>query len=179
MIDTRLLNVYYGYTGVMIMEIVNVRIDERLVHAQVAAVWASTLNATRIIVIDDGAAQDEIQQEALKMACPKLVKLSILSAERAVDKLKESCYQDDRVFIVMKGVKVLKKIAKLGYIFPEVNIGNLVNKEDSIQLRRTVKLNDEQISLIKELHDMGIKFTSQLVPSEEKVNLIDIINEKI
>lgn len=51
------------------MEIVNVRIDERLIHGQVAAVWTNTLNATRIMVIDDMAAKDEIQKIALKMAC--------------------------------------------------------------------------------------------------------------
>lgn len=58
------------------MEIVNVRIDERLIHGQVAAVWTNTLNATRIMVIDDMAAKDEIQKIALKMACPSTVKLS-------------------------------------------------------------------------------------------------------
>lgn len=165
--------------GVMIMEIVNVRIDERLVHAQVAAVWASTLNASRIIVIDDGASQDEVQQVALKMACPKTVKLTILAADRAVEKLLEPAYPDDRIFIVMKGIKTLKKITSLGYIFPEVNVGNLNNKEGGIQIRRSVRLSDEQIALIKELNNSGIKFTSQLVPTEEKVNLIDLINEKI
>ena len=42
------------------MEIVNVRIDERLIHGQVAAVSTNTLrNATRIMVIDDMAAKDE------------------------------------------------------------------------------------------------------------------------
>ncbi|MEG0077280.1 PTS system mannose/fructose/N-acetylgalactosamine-transporter subunit IIB [Anaerorhabdus sp.] len=161
------------------MEIVNVRIDERLVHAQVAAVWASTLNASRIIVIDDGASQDEVQQVALKMACPKTVKLTILAADRAVEKLLEPAYPDDRIFIVMKGIKTLKKITSLGYIFPEVNVGNLNNKEGGIQIRRSVRLSDEQIALIKELNNSGIKFTSQLVPTEEKVNLIDLINEKI
>lgn len=161
------------------MEIVNVRIDERLVHAQVAAVWASTLNATRIIVIDDGAAQDEVQQVALKMACPKSVKLTILAADRVVEKLKEPAYPDDRIFIVMKGIKTLNKITKMGYIFPEVNIGNLNDKEGGIQIRRSVRLSDEQIALILDLHEKGIKFVSQLVPSEDKVNLIDLIKEKV
>ena len=33
-------------------KIVNVRIDERLIHGQVAALWKGTLNATRIMVIE-------------------------------------------------------------------------------------------------------------------------------
>ncbi|MFV0552030.1 MAG: PTS system mannose/fructose/N-acetylgalactosamine-transporter subunit IIB [Anaerorhabdus sp.] len=161
------------------MEIVNVRIDERLVHAQVAAVWASTLNATKIVVVDDGASQDEIQQVALKMACPKTVKLSIISAKRAAEKLlEEPSDSQDRLFIVMKGVKTLKKISDCGYIFPEVNIGNLSAKEDGVSLKRSVTLNQEQMDIILELNKKGTKFTSQLVPTEEKIDLVKLIREK-
>ena len=35
------------------MEIVNVRIDDRLIHGQVAAVWSLATKATRIMVVDD------------------------------------------------------------------------------------------------------------------------------
>lgn len=34
-------------------EIVNVRIDDRLIHGQVAAVWSLVTKATRIMVVDD------------------------------------------------------------------------------------------------------------------------------
>ena len=51
------------------MEIVNARIDERMIHGQVAAIWTNLLNATRILVIDDQAAQDDIQKMALRAAC--------------------------------------------------------------------------------------------------------------
>lgn len=162
------------------MEIVNVRIDERLVHAQVAAVWATTFNITKIIVVDDGAAQDEIQQIALKMACPKSIKLSILTAESAVEKLSEDSFDlQDRLFLVMKGVKTLMKMAELGTIFKEVNVGNLSVKEGGISLKQSVTLNHEQIEIIKELNKKGTKFTSQLVPSEEKIDLMKCIEEKV
>ena len=65
------------------MEIVNARIDERMIHGQVAAIWTNLLNATRILVIDDQAAQDDIQKMALRMACPSTVKLSILSGGKS------------------------------------------------------------------------------------------------
>lgn len=47
------------------MEIVNIRVDERLIHGQVAAYWTTSLNANRILVIDDFAAKDQIQKMAL------------------------------------------------------------------------------------------------------------------
>lgn len=82
------------------MEIVNARIDERMIHGQVAAIWTNLLNATRILVIDDQAAQDDIQKMALRMACPSTVKLPILSVEKAVQRLQQEAYPQDRLFIV-------------------------------------------------------------------------------
>jgi len=73
-------------------EIVNIRIDERLIHGQVAAFWTNTLKATRIMVIDDSASRDDVQKMALKMACPAGVKLSILSIEKAVENLQANKY---------------------------------------------------------------------------------------
>ena len=40
------------------MEIVNVRIDDRLIHGQVAAVWTLATKATRIMVVDDLVVKD-------------------------------------------------------------------------------------------------------------------------
>ncbi|GER73543.1 hypothetical protein BpPP18_16100 [Weizmannia acidilactici] len=33
--------------------IIHVRIDERLIHGQVATMWTNTLKANRIMIIDD------------------------------------------------------------------------------------------------------------------------------
>ena len=39
------------------------RIDNRLVHGQVGVTWTKTLGANLIVVADDTAAEDRIQQE--------------------------------------------------------------------------------------------------------------------
>ncbi|WP_238157743.1 PTS sugar transporter subunit IIB, partial [Lacticaseibacillus chiayiensis] len=45
-----------------------VRIDERLVHGQVALVWSRNLGVDRILVVNDKAAADPVQPATLKMA---------------------------------------------------------------------------------------------------------------
>ena len=42
------------------MAIVHARVDERLIHGQVAMVWTNTVGATRIIVVNDEAVKDEM-----------------------------------------------------------------------------------------------------------------------
>ena len=46
------------------MEIVNVRIDDRLIHGQVATVWSQVTRATRIMVVDDAVVKDPVNKEA-------------------------------------------------------------------------------------------------------------------
>ena len=150
------------------MEIVNVRIDERLIHGQVAAVWTNTLNATRIMVIDDMAAKDEI---------PSTVKLSILPAEKAADRLKSEAYPTDRIFVVLKGPKTIKQVADAGYMFPVVNVGNMSNKHGSTQIKRSVSVTPEDVAAFRELNDRGVKFTAQMVPTEEKIDFMPLIKD--
>ena len=55
--------------------IVNLRLDERLIHGQVATYWTRTLQADRIIIADDDVLKDEIGMSALKAAVPSGVHL--------------------------------------------------------------------------------------------------------
>ena len=44
------------------MAIIHVRIDERLIHGQVATVWCNSLGASRIMVVNDEASKSDIQK---------------------------------------------------------------------------------------------------------------------
>ena len=59
--------------------IVNVRIDERLIHGQVATMWTNHLKVNRIMVVDNVVVKNEMEKDVLKMAKPNSVKLSILT----------------------------------------------------------------------------------------------------
>ncbi|MEG0076531.1 PTS system mannose/fructose/N-acetylgalactosamine-transporter subunit IIB [Anaerorhabdus sp.] len=156
--------------------IVNVRIDERLIHGQVAAYWTNNLNVSRLMVIDDLAAQDEIQKMALKMACPTTVKLSILSVDRAVERLNDpTAYEGERVFIVIRNTGTLEKVIALGAPITAITVGNMSNKVGSQRVYHTVCVTQDDIKIFRELNSKGIKFTAQMVPSDEPQNFIDLI----
>ena len=68
------------------MAIIATRIDGRLIHGQVANLWTTKLNISRIMVIDGAVAQSDIEKQGLKLACPpgenflfyRLIKLQII-----------------------------------------------------------------------------------------------------
>lgn len=158
-------------------EIVNIRIDERLIHGQVAAFWTNTLKATRIMVIDDSASRDDVQKMALKMACPAGVKLSILSIEKAVDNLQANKYDGDRIFVVLKGPETCTKMWDLGWRFEEVNVGNMSSGLGTKQVKRSVNVNDEDVANFKKLNALGVRFTAQMVPNEDKIDFMPLISK--
>ena len=49
------------------LNILLTRIDNRLVHGQVGITWTKSTGANLIVVVDDEAANDDVQQQLMKM----------------------------------------------------------------------------------------------------------------
>ena len=156
-------------------EIVNVRIDDRLIHGQVATVWSLTTKATRIMVVDDLVVKDTVNKEALKLACPKQCKLSILTVERAAANLCAGKYDGEKVFIVAKNPKTIRDLYDKGFHMESVNVGNMGGKTNTKMLKKAVNVTEEDMENFQYLIDKGVKVTAQMVPADEALNMADLI----
>ena len=152
------------------MEIVNVRIDERLIHGQVAAFWTNKLSVGRIIVVNNDAIKNEIQKMALKMATPVGVKLSIISVETAAKNLLARKYEGQRVMIIVKEPKTLYELLDNG-----VNVVNMSTKPGSTQVKKSVSVTKEDVEYFKKISNMGVRVIAQMVPTEEKIEFMKLI----
>ena len=157
------------------MEIVNIRIDDRLIHGQVATVWSLVTKATRIMVVDDLVVKDAVNKEALKMACPKQCKLSILTVEKAAANLLAGKYEDERVFIVAKGPKTMRSLYDKGFHMEHVNVGNMGGKQNTRMLKKAVSVSDQDIEDFLYLAEKGVKVTAQMVPTDEELDFVELI----
>lgn len=148
-----------------------VRIDHRLVHGQVAFSWTQFLGATRIIVIDDKAANDEFQKMALNMSKPAGVKLNIFTVEKALSKMEKVETLKDIIFIVFgcthDAARFIEQYPKIN----EINYGGIAKKEGSQQFSSVIYLNDEEIADTKKILDAGVKIIMQQLPSSKKEEL--------
>ncbi|MCK3657030.1 PTS mannose transporter subunit IIAB [Pasteurellaceae bacterium Macca] len=157
------------------MAILNVRIDARLIHGQVANLWTSYLNITRIMVVDEVAANNDIDKAGLRLACPAGVNLSVLTVEKAANNINEGRYDSQRVLIVVRNPQTVLQLVEQGVSLTEVNAGNLPRTEETRPLRKTVHVTNEDINVFKALSAKGIKLTAQLVPNEEKIDLMTLL----
>lgn len=148
--------------------IVGVRLDERLIHGQVATAWNYHYSAQRIMVIDNNIVKSQIEKAALKMACPSTVKLSILSIESAIKNLQSGKYGEERIFLVCKDLKYFLELANHGIQFDTVILGNLSKKDNSVQYRRSVFLTPENEQTIEAIISKGVRVTMQMTPADNE-----------
>lgn len=155
------------------MAIVHTRIDERLIHGQVAMVWTNTVGATRIAVVNDEAIKDEMIIAGLKMAKPAGVKLSILSKERAVEKFTNDFYAGEKVFLIAKNLQDIEYLVENGVKLDTINVGNIAKRENSTAIKKSVYLTPEDKQTIQHLIDMGTKVTAQMLPTETDQSIVE------
>lgn len=157
------------------MGIVHARVDERLIHGQVATVWTNTIGAQRIMVVNDSAVKDQLQIGALKMAKPAGVKLSILSKRKAIEKILAGNYEDEKVFLITKDIADMAALLEAGVPLEAFNVGNISQKEGSKPIKKSVALTDEDCQTIRQLTEQGITITAQMIPSESDESISNFI----
>lgn len=157
------------------MAIVHARVDERLIHGQVAMVWTNTVGANRIIVVNDQAVRDEMIIAGLKMAKPAGVKLSILSVKRAIEKFAEHTYDQDKAFLITKNIDDMTALIRGNVPIMAYNIGNVAQREGSRAIKKSVNLTQADIDQIKEMTDKGIKITAQMLPNESDQSVLNML----
>lgn len=157
------------------MTIEHARVDERLIHGQVATVWTNTLGAQRIMVVNDLAVKDQMQIGALKMAKPAGVKLSILSKRKAIEKILAGNYDDEKVFLIIKDIQDMADLIDSGVPLKAFNVGNISQKDDSKPIKKSVAVTETDVQTIKRLDELGIKITAQMIPSESDETILNFI----
>lgn len=159
------------------MSIIAVRIDGRLLHGQVANMWTNVVGATRIMVIDDQVAASEVDKAGIKLAKPAGVNLSILNKKRAADNITSGRYDSQRVFILVKRPSTLLYLIEKGVPIKNVNVGNMSQTDKTKPLTGSINVVQEDVDNFKKLHDMGVKITAQMVPSDPVVDFMELLKK--
>ena len=143
--------------------ILDVRVDDRMVHGIVATSWIPAAKATRAMVVNKRASESDMTRNALKLGTPAGVNLSVLAPEKAIANILNGNYTNQRVFLVGRYIKDIYDLYKGGVKFARVNLGNVTqNVGKTTSLDKTVRVSDEELVMLREMRDAGIKITCQL-----------------
>lgn len=157
------------------MSIIGVRIDARLIHGQVANLWTTKLNISRIMVVDDEVAQNDIEKSGLKLATPAGVRLSVLPIEKAAHNILAGKYDSQRLFIIVRKPDRLLKMVELGVPIEEINVGNMSQSDETRSITKSINVVDQDVEVFKELNNKGIRLIAQMVPSDKAEDFMSLL----
>ena len=158
--------------------LVHVRIDDRLIHGQVAVYWCNAVNATRIMVANDEMYQNEVQKAALRLGVPAGLKSSLLDVEKAAQNLVSGQYEGQRVILVVRRPADVLRMMDRGVTITQVNIGNLPAREGTRNIKKSINMTIQEMEECRELNRRGVKLTGKQVPDNVDDDLIELINKQ-
>lgn len=159
------------------MSIEIIRVDDRLIHGQVAIGWTRSRGINTILAIDDATAKDRMQCQLMKMATPPGVTPYFLTIEEGVEKILQDTFKNKKVMILVKGPVELTALLDKGIEMSEVNIGNQRSGENKIQLATQMFATKEELELWKQISNKGIKLYAQGVPGGAYVNVNEALTK--
>ncbi|NBK46796.1 PTS system mannose/fructose/N-acetylgalactosamine-transporter subunit IIB [Staphylococcus delphini] len=159
------------------MAIIGSRIDGRLIHGQVANLWATKLNIGRFIVIDNEVAQSDIDKQALKLATPAGIKLSVLPVEKAANNINNGKYDSQRVMVIARRPDRFVELVNNGVKIEELNVGNMSQTDETRSITNSINITDEDVDNFKVLQEKGVNIISQMVPNDKAVDFMSLIKE--
>ena len=163
-------------------KIAALRVDDRLIHGQVAMTWTKQLRVQGIVVANDDAANDNTQKMALKMAVPAGIKVLIKPLDQAIRVLNDPRASKMRILVLTRTVKDALKVRKQVGEIEFLNIGNTgrfdgIDVSEKQLLSPTIMLTDSEVQALRELVEVDPKTCMQQVPNDEKKLVKDVLGK--
>ena len=136
------------------------RVDDRLLHGQVAVAWTRHYKVDVILVANDHLITDKNMQVAFKLATPAGVTLSMKSLQGAVI----TKDLDDAKFVC----------EKTGTEIKDILLGGLRNGEGKKNIEMNSYMSAHDIEVMDELENDGFHVFMQAVPTSKALSTEEI-----
>ncbi|NOW96836.1 PTS sugar transporter subunit IIB [Mucilaginibacter sp. SG564] len=151
------------------------RIDDRLVHGQVAMTWTPALGADCLLVANDKAATDEFLKMTLGLAKPASAKLLIKTLTDAITFLNDPRGQNMKILVLVNSVKDAATLVAGVSEIRSINFGGIRTKEGARSIAKALAVTDDDVAIIRDLLAKGIELEARQVPTDNKTPIETLI----
>ena len=160
------------------MEIAFCRIDDRLIHGQVATVWSKVTGCNRIMCVSDEVAKDELRKKLLLQVVPPGLKGYVISVDKAVEAYKNPKYNSFKTLFLFTNPRDVVRAVKGGIPFKSVNLGGKCFKDGDTLITQAVSVNADDVAAIKELVGMGIEVEIRKLVNDTRLDAMEVLKTK-
>lgn len=143
-----------------------IRVDDRLIHGQVVAVWIGAIGADRVVIVDDAVARDPFLVEVLTLAAPPGVPVEVHDVASGARRLVELDAGSDAAFVLVKTPLTALALRRAGVPFDRLNLGGMGAGPGRRTLHRTISASDEERAALRELEAMGTAVEIRIVADD-------------
>ena len=159
-------------------EYVLARIDSRLLHGQVATAWTKTTQPTRIIVVSDAVARDELRKKLIQQAAPPGVKAHVVPINQMIKLAKDDQhFGGQRAMLLFENPEDLLRAVEGGVPIKTVNVGSMAHSAGKVQPNKVLAFSQEDIDTFEKLKKAGLNFDVRKVPNDSKGNMDEILKK--
>ncbi|MGL9735258.1 MAG: PTS mannose transporter subunit IIAB [Symbiopectobacterium sp.] len=157
------------------MKIGLARIDDRLIHGQVATRWTKETNVSRIIVVSDEVVADNVRKTLLTQVAPPGVTAHVVDVAKAIRVYENPKYANDRVMLLFTNPTDVQHLVENGVEITSVNIGGMAYSQGKTQVNNAVSIDAKDIEAFKALDARGIELEVRMVSTDSKLKMMDLI----
>jgi PTS system mannose-specific IIB component len=151
------------------------RIDDRLIHGQVATRWTKETNVTRIIVVSDEVAADTVRKTLLTQVAPPGVTAHVVDVAKMIRVWNNPKYAGDRVMLLFTNPTDVERVVEGGVNIKSVNIGGMAFRQGKTQVNNAISVDEKDIEAFKKLNERGIELEARKVSTDQKLKMMDLI----
>ena len=146
-----------------------VRIDDRLIHGQVVAVWLRALGAERIVIVDDATARDEFLREVLTLAAPQGVPVEVLDVAGGAARCIELAAATEPVMVLVRTPRTALALRRAGVPIEVVDLGGMGAGPGRRRLHKTISVSPDEVQELRELEQLGTRVEVQIVVDDRPI----------
>lgn len=153
------------------MNIALLRIDDRLIHGQVATSWAKAVKCEAIFAVNDDVANDELRRELLLQIVPPGLKGYVIPVEKAIKVYHNPKYTGKNIlWLITKPADALRLIEG-GVKIDKINVGGMTYKDGNKMLSDAVTVGKADVEAFHKLLDLGVDLSMQKVATNPRVEI--------
>jgi len=150
----------------------HLRIDNRLIHGQVAVTWMNSIGAEAIIVVNDKVAADPLQKMALPLAA-RGNKVLVFSHAEMQQYAKEN--PNETMLVIAKNPDDALELINSGLEIEFVNVGNAapVHGTTFKMVTNSIAVTAENAAVYRQIAELrGGKLTSRMTPFTDEIDFL-------
>lgn len=154
------------------------RVDDRLLHGQVAVAWVQHFHVDTILIANDKVINDKTSKIAFKLATPPGVTLSMKSLQGAVNVINNPKHINRTFMVITKNLEDAEFVIKeTNNAVKDVLLGGLRSGDGKTQITMNSYMDENDLRIMNSLEGSGCNVYMQADPTSKRITT-DVIRQK-